>query len=156
MHKPLKSEDFWTYSINVYGISAVKNICLTLQDTYGADVNMLLLCCWLDQQNISLSRELVITLRNTSVNWQNNTLQPLRVQRRTADKKSATYQELLQQELKYERQEQKELIRVVNDFETHAPHASHPKSANIQAYATLQVIPEDALTSLIDALPNLL
>ena len=40
------ASDFWDFSLEVYGRPAVAPACLALQERLGADVNMLLLCCW--------------------------------------------------------------------------------------------------------------
>ena len=37
---------FWTFSLAVYGNADVQQECLNLQDVYGVDVNLLLLCAF--------------------------------------------------------------------------------------------------------------
>ena len=37
---------FWDFSVAVYGASAVEGECLTLQDQFGIDVNLILLCAF--------------------------------------------------------------------------------------------------------------
>jgi len=37
---------FWAFSLQVYGRDTVKNACLTLQNRFCADVNILLFLCW--------------------------------------------------------------------------------------------------------------
>ena len=38
--------DFWDFSLAVYGREGVAAACLALQERHGADVNLLLFCCW--------------------------------------------------------------------------------------------------------------
>jgi len=41
-----KDNPFWKFSLEFYGRDGVADACLTLQDQFGADVNILLYCCW--------------------------------------------------------------------------------------------------------------
>ncbi|KGB52072.1 hypothetical protein ATE68_16370 [Sphingopyxis sp. H038] len=47
--KPLDPDTFWRFSVSAYAQPGVADICLSLQDDHGFDVNLLLLCCWLAQ-----------------------------------------------------------------------------------------------------------
>jgi len=38
---------FWYFSLEFYGQSNVASSCIVLQDSMGADVNVLLYCCWI-------------------------------------------------------------------------------------------------------------
>ncbi|CEK09532.1 TIGR02444 family protein [Legionella hackeliae] len=38
---------FWQFSLKVYQQTSVKECCLLLQNSQGANVNLLLFCCWL-------------------------------------------------------------------------------------------------------------
>ncbi|HLI13540.1 MAG TPA: TIGR02444 family protein [Alphaproteobacteria bacterium] len=38
--------EFWDYSLELYGREGVAAACLALQERRGADVNLLLFCCW--------------------------------------------------------------------------------------------------------------
>lgn len=39
-------EGFWDFSVRTYRTNGVPDACLSLQNEHGADVNMLLYCCW--------------------------------------------------------------------------------------------------------------
>ncbi|QJR80834.1 TIGR02444 family protein [Alteromonas pelagimontana] len=56
----LTSDNFWEYSIELYGIEGVAAACLKLQDEHGVNINLLLLMCW------CLSFNKVVTLKQ----WQ--------------------------------------------------------------------------------------
>ena len=43
----LPKSEFWDFSLTVYGRDGVAPACLALQERHGADVNLLLFCCWL-------------------------------------------------------------------------------------------------------------
>ncbi len=40
------TEDFWAWSLDVYGRVGVADAALALQDAHGANVNVVLVCCW--------------------------------------------------------------------------------------------------------------
>lgn len=44
----------WTYATGFYAQEAIQQKCLELQDTYGANVDMVLWLCWLDSNRIHL------------------------------------------------------------------------------------------------------
>ena len=41
-----RADDLWAFSLSVYGEESVRQTCLDLQDRCDADINVLLLCCW--------------------------------------------------------------------------------------------------------------
>ena len=47
---------FWRYSLGFYRRSGVEQACLGLQNTCGADVNLLLFCCWMGAQGRPLDK----------------------------------------------------------------------------------------------------
>ncbi|SMF12291.1 TIGR02444 family protein [Alteromonadaceae bacterium Bs31] len=53
----LWGEPLWDYSVRVYGHKEVENIVLGLQDEYHANVDIILWCCWMDAEDICLSKE---------------------------------------------------------------------------------------------------
>ncbi|MFW2374124.1 MAG: TIGR02444 family protein [Gammaproteobacteria bacterium] len=69
--------DFWNYSIQVYQIPQVEQACLGLQNTFAADVNLLLYCCWAGENKVQLSLDNIQQLITTAQPWQ-NIIQPLR------------------------------------------------------------------------------
>ena len=42
----IEENPFWDFSLKFYGQNNVASSCLALQDSVGADVNVLLYCCW--------------------------------------------------------------------------------------------------------------
>ena len=41
--------EFWRFSLEVYQDEEVQRLCLSLQDDYGLDVNVVLFCLWLSK-----------------------------------------------------------------------------------------------------------
>ena len=43
-------EEFWDFSLKIYRLPGVADRLIALQDDYGADVNLVLFCCWCGQE----------------------------------------------------------------------------------------------------------
>ncbi len=41
-----RADEFWSFSLGLYGRAGVSAACIDLQDRYGCDVNILLYACW--------------------------------------------------------------------------------------------------------------
>ena len=111
--KPSAAE-FWSFSLDVYNVPGVKDMCLTAQDRYGADVNLLLLLAWHDREGLALSANSLSALQAISRQWQENTLAPHRARRRAA-KGTADYATLLEDELQLEKAAQAALLDATED-----------------------------------------
>lgn len=74
--------DFWNYSVQLFQIPEVESQCLSLQDDYNADVNVLLCCCWAAEQAIELNTDDIQSLVETSRPWQTTIIGPIRDTRR--------------------------------------------------------------------------
>jgi uncharacterized protein (TIGR02444 family) len=74
---------FWNFSIAVYGASAVQDECLNLQDQYGLDVNLILLCAFLGAvHGVTLTSDDIATVRQEVGHWHEQIVRPLRAARR--------------------------------------------------------------------------
>jgi len=69
----------WDFSLETYRRPGVQEACLKLQDDLGADVNMLLYCCWRGGFADGEMRDLLADLAP----WQNGVVHGLRSVRRT-------------------------------------------------------------------------
>ncbi|HUY04240.1 MAG TPA: TIGR02444 family protein [Rhodocyclaceae bacterium] len=76
-----KTHPFWTFSLALYARAGVEPACLALQES-GADVNLLLLCCWLGANGRQLDSSALERLRQAASPWQEEVLSPLRRARR--------------------------------------------------------------------------
>lgn len=72
----------WQYSTSYYQNPEVESMLLKLQDTVGADINMLLLCCWLGEQGRLITSEQLRQLQKLTARWRAECVLPLRAVRR--------------------------------------------------------------------------
>ncbi len=87
------SSPFWNFSLAVYGAGAVQNECLDLQDQFGLDVNLILLCAFLGAvHGVALTPDDIAAARETVQQWQEQVVRPLRAARRNL--KSVELQDL--------------------------------------------------------------
>lgn len=76
-------DEFWQFSLAVYGGEGAGRACLSLQDRLGADVNLLLFCCWLGAaRGRILSPDELSRLIEAVAPWRSNVVGPLRAVRR--------------------------------------------------------------------------
>ena len=106
---------FWRFSLRTYRRQGVAPACLALQDECGADVNVLLYCCWMGSQGKCLDRRAVRSAMAAVGRWQDEVVRPLRRARRairkdpsgsTAEQAKALRQHLAAAELDAEYLEQ--------------------------------------------------
>ncbi len=74
----LTSERLWEFAVRTYRTPGVPDACLTLQNRYGADVNMLLYCCWISGRLGAFPPELFARAIEFSSEWASKTVIPLR------------------------------------------------------------------------------
>ena len=84
---------FWRFSLRSYRRSGVEQACLGLQNTLGADVNLLLFCCWMGTQGRPLTKRSLRRAVAAVQRWQREVVQPLRRARRALRKSSAAVAE---------------------------------------------------------------
>jgi len=75
-------QDFWDYSLTVYGREGVASACLALQDRHDLDVNLLLFCGWAGAQGVSLEAAELAALNDLLRPWRESAVEPLRDVRR--------------------------------------------------------------------------
>ncbi|MEP3112689.1 TIGR02444 family protein [Nisaea sp.] len=73
---------FWIYSLTTYGREDVAARCLALQDRFGLDVNLILLCCWLGSRSAVLDRVQANQAVVLADKWATPVIAPLRAVRR--------------------------------------------------------------------------
>jgi uncharacterized protein (TIGR02444 family) len=77
------STTFWNFSLAVYGDAKVRDGCLALQDRFGLDVNLVLLCAYLGAvHGASLTRDDINSARERVRAWQEDVVGALRAARR--------------------------------------------------------------------------
>jgi len=73
---------FWQYSLALYGRPKVAERCLSYQDSDGANVNLLLFCCWLGFSGQRLEPAAMEKARSLIEEWDLHAVQKLRSVRR--------------------------------------------------------------------------
>jgi uncharacterized protein (TIGR02444 family) len=72
------SQSLWNFSLATYARTGVPEACLHLQDALGADVNILLYCCWRG----AMEKDELISLAAELAPWQTEVVGGLRKVRR--------------------------------------------------------------------------
>jgi uncharacterized protein (TIGR02444 family) len=86
------SEGFWDFSVRTYRTEGVPEACLSLQNDYGADVNMLLYCGWVGGFYGRFDDALFSKASSFADKWADEVVRPLR-SARTWMKQSGCFEE---------------------------------------------------------------
>ena len=146
----------WLFSLKVYGNPDVEPACLRLQENAGADVNLVLFCCWLglaDYGQVAAPqlRDLLIATSR----WHEKSIGPLRALRRdlkgnfdpvSSNLGEATRQKVLAAELEAERALQGVLFESVQHLagnDKTDQQRGEDALANVTTYFQLADIAED-------------
>ncbi len=79
----MNSQDsLWQFALAYYQRPAVAELCLELQDQWGADVCLLLWCLWLERQDVRLDSERLQEVHARFQPWRQQVVEPLRQLRR--------------------------------------------------------------------------
>src|ERR1700739_2742498 len=70
--------DFWRFSLAIYGQAEVAEECLALQRTLGIDVNVLLFCAWLGAGAVTLNAKDIADASTAVGAWHHQVVRPLR------------------------------------------------------------------------------
>jgi uncharacterized protein (TIGR02444 family) len=73
---------FWEFSLAYYSRERVSAACLSLQNRRGADVNILLFCCWLATLGLRVEPTGLHAANAAVEPWRRDVLEPLRGARR--------------------------------------------------------------------------
>lgn len=74
------TSEFWNYSSQMWSLPEVESICLELQNQHDLNVNLLLFCCWIGEQQLRLDENQVKTLVEAAEPWE-TVIKPLRSSR---------------------------------------------------------------------------
>ena len=109
---------FWSWSNSVY--RQVGDSCLTLQDTWELDVNILLFCCWCGTHGRVLDEDDVRRIEGAVAPWRSHVILRLRDARRWMKDRSGTgpvkplRRRILEVELEAEREEQRLMVEAAH------------------------------------------
>tara|TARA_B100001094_G_scaffold327491_1_gene385823 strand:- start:1636 stop:2073 length:438 start_codon:yes stop_codon:yes gene_type:complete len=107
----ISAEAFWRYSLQRYQSAQLQEQLLHLQDDFQGQVNLALMCLWLDDMQLKIETTLFDELEHALASTSEN-LVPLRAARRLLKKQlnAEQYQQLLNIELEIEKQQQQSLV----------------------------------------------
>ena len=133
----LNSDHFWQFACTLYAKPEQQTTLLALQNQQGKNVNLCLLLLYLDSLNLSINTQQLNELINVTSDFDTHALQPLRAARsylkanqNTISDYATIREELLNAELKLEKQQQHMLISAINEFEL----VKHTEPNNIELY----------------------
>lgn len=142
---------FWQFATSLYAQDGVKDYCLSLQNEHAVDINLLLLCRWLDEQGYELPAEILNDLIGLSGHWQHSVLAPMRANRAVLKKGTKAHASTLEKELTMEAKEQQALIDLINLAEIRQEASLFFKSSNCLAYAAAAHFPINVQTPFFGA-----
>ncbi len=113
----LTLERLWQFSLQYYSVREVKEACLSLQNHYNGNVNLLLLLKWLDEQQVAFQENDWQTVIEC-ISRSETLLHSYRELRRKFKLSipDTLYREALQFELQLEKQQQSDLVDCVNSL----------------------------------------
>ncbi|WP_070970635.1 TIGR02444 family protein [Vibrio sonorensis] len=113
----LTLERLWQFSLQYYSVREVKEACLSLQNHFGGNVNLLLLLKWLDEQQVSFGEEDWHRVE-ACLGRSETLLHSYRELRRKLKRNlpDTLYREALQFELLLEKQQQSDLVDCINSI----------------------------------------
>lgn len=79
---PAPVSDFWNFSLQTYAKPKIADLCLELQERFGADVNLILFMLWAAAQGRRLEPQEIEKLGNFVEDWRQHVIIPLRLARR--------------------------------------------------------------------------
>jgi uncharacterized protein (TIGR02444 family) len=136
---------FWEFSLAFYSRERVSAACLSLQNRHGADVNILLLCCWLATLGLKIESSGLHAAIAAVEAWRREVLGPLRSARRAVSDqfpeisksdRQAIKHGVLSVELECERLAQEKIAQAAHG-EVRAEEGATPlqiASATLEAY----------------------
>ena len=71
-------ESFWNFAVRTYRCEGIPEVCLALQNERGADVNVLLFCCWMGATRGEFEIETFDMMLEFSRAWADRVVRPLR------------------------------------------------------------------------------
>lgn len=134
---------FWRFSLSVYGQEGVPELCISLQDDHGADVNVLLYLLFRAVSGDAFDTADIARLDAGIAPWREEVVRPLRAVRRAlktpalagiADDDDALRQRIKAVELEAERRQQFALARIGAAIPARALPSSEAAGASWLAY----------------------
>lgn len=130
----------WDYSLKLYINEDIKQLCITLQNSYDINVNIVLWCCWYASDQGEFSQEFLDQILADNAPWHDNVTCQLRQARQWLRNNQQNElvqpfrQQILQLEITSEAFQQKQLYELsINKKET-AQNSVNAARINLQRY----------------------
>lgn len=160
-----EAADFWDFSLEIYARPHIAASCIALQDAFGLDVNLMLLCLWVaDRRSASLSSCALGQISVAVAPWNKAIVAPLRSIRRrlkapedlraTARLAQVCREHVMQAELDGERVAQRLLVLALADVESE-PRPSFGDAAFTSLAAYAELLDRRAAAPMLDRLVKL-
>ncbi|MCC2606478.1 TIGR02444 family protein [Planctobacterium marinum] len=114
LDKCFDASTFWQYSCELYAQPGVKALCLEGQERFGLNVNLVLLCHWLYQQQCTLETEGFNNIKD-AIRVTGEQVISQRRKRQGLAKATPEYKLCLARELVLEKQLQQDIIKALNE-----------------------------------------
>jgi len=145
----LNSDELWQYSLKQY--PKVESLLLPLQDQYGLNINLLLLCGYAQTHGCAIDELQLEQLVAQTQAWNARLTSPFRQLRRELKHSISEqqYRQLLSMELSLEQEEQWRLVNSLPELPTHNPEAqANILSCLIGFGVALESLTSDTLATL--------
>ena len=109
----LQKSEFWNYSSQIWTLPNSRTACLELQNSYEADINILLYCCWIGNKKLKINDDDLQVLLDTIQPWQ-IMIKPLRDARKMMQQQTIAMPVSLQDQT----------IKHITEMELNAEHMS--------------------------------
>ncbi len=115
----LTLEHLWQFSLRYYSVREVKEACLSLQNRFNGNVNLLLSLKWLDEQDLTIEDN-DFHLLQECLHRSDMLLHDFRQLRRQLKSHvpDTIYRQSLEFELQLEKQQQSDLVECINSLKT--------------------------------------
>lgn len=122
----LTLERLWQFSLQYYSVKGVKEACLSLQNNYHGNVNLLLLLKWLDEQNLTFSDADWPVVQHCILRSEELLLNYRELRKKTkVHLPASVYRDSLEFELLLEKQQQSDLVNCINALDL-SPNSQEP------------------------------
>lgn len=150
----------WDFSLQLYQQPGVEPLCLSLQDGWGGDVNILLWLRWLEQEGLAINDTRLRLAQAYIAPWRSEIVEPLRRMRQhikrhygTSDRTiEASRQAIKAAELQAEQAAQARLEKLARTWLGSQRPATVVPGANLSVYARALNLPEDKTREMLETL----
>lgn len=143
---PNKPQLFWDFSMQLYKQEGVADACLSLQDKFNIDVNLILFCYWYGYSFGEIERPLLQQIIKFSTKWRDSVVQPLRnvrVWMKQNTDRTAQFDHLRQKIKVNELAAEKYQQELIESLVASVPHAKKTRQTDLCIRANLEILLEE-------------